>query len=388
MSRIHFLPVKYGDSFVIECQKGGRKGVVVVDGGPRGCGKVLKAKVEEVGTPDLMVLTHYDDDHIGGMSQYITTCKKENRLPAREIWANCIKYAETEEEIIVMEDAPREFPVIREMDAPMQDMPRMAPMPSPVQAVKFARLVEILPNKSDLTWRDDLTEGVAQQFPFADVEVVSPTEEWRKKAVGKQEIVAATMEKKIIVMPKSVPMGEEVLREMPMMEILEPLEDLALDCPNPPSEKVDAQVANAASIAIILRCDDLSILMLGDCYPHNVVDYLRRKGYSENNPLKVDFVKVSHHGSQHNTSNELLDLVKCNHYIISTNGEKFGHPDREAIAHILCHPTRNREEKVHLYFNCDMDTIRENSGQLLMRGEEEEYNFEIHECVSVINPLS
>jgi hypothetical protein len=173
-----------------------------------------------------------------------------------------------------------------------------------------------------------------------------------------------------------------------MEEIVEPLEVLAEDCPKPPSDKVDAEVANAASIAIILRCDDLSILMLGDCYPHNVVAYLRRKGYSEKNPLKVDFVKVSHHGSLHNTSNELLDLIKCNHYIISTNGEKFGHPDREAIAHILCHPTRNRDEKVHLYFNCYMGTLEQNSGRFIMYGEEEAYNFEIHECVSEINPLA
>ena len=59
MSKIHFLPVKYGDSFVIECDKGGNHGLVVVDGGPNGCGKILKAKLDELGErPDLMVLTH------------------------------------------------------------------------------------------------------------------------------------------------------------------------------------------------------------------------------------------------------------------------------------------------------------------------------------------
>ena len=389
MSKIHFLPVKYGDSFVIECQKAGQRGVVVVDGGPRGCGKILMAKVEEVGTPDLMVLTHYDDDHIGGMTQYIKTCNKENKLPAKEIWANCIKYAEAkDEEDTVIEEAPREIVIIkRPAGAPMEDMPRMAPMPapSPVQAVKFARLVDLVSGKSNLTWRDDLIEGVTKQFPFASVEVVSPTDAGRRLAVGKQEIVAEKMKPEVVVMERSTGM-EEVLRSMPMEEIVEPLEVLAEDCPKPPSNNVDSEVANAASIAIILRCDDLSILMLGDCYPHNVVAYLRRKGYSEKNPLKVDFVKVSHHGSLHNTSNELLDLIKCNHYIISTNGEKFGHPDREAIAHILCHPTRNRDEKVHLYFNCDMGTLEMNSGRFIMYGEEVDYNFEIHECVSEINP--
>ena len=66
MSKIYFLPVKHGDAFIIECVRGDTQGLVVVDGGPRSCGFELKRKLNELGTPDLMVLTHYDEDHIGG----------------------------------------------------------------------------------------------------------------------------------------------------------------------------------------------------------------------------------------------------------------------------------------------------------------------------------
>ena len=59
MSKIHFLQVKHGDSFVIECDKGGNHGIIAVDGGPKGYGKVLDAKIQELAVPDLMVLTHY-----------------------------------------------------------------------------------------------------------------------------------------------------------------------------------------------------------------------------------------------------------------------------------------------------------------------------------------
>ena len=74
MSKIHFIPVNYGDSFIIECEKGGQRGVVLVDGGPKGCGKIVEKKVKEVGTPDLLVLSHYDDDHIYGLHQYMENC--------------------------------------------------------------------------------------------------------------------------------------------------------------------------------------------------------------------------------------------------------------------------------------------------------------------------
>ena len=67
----------------------------------------------------------------------------------------------------------------------------------------------------------------------------------------------------------------------------------------------------------IVRCDGLSALMLGDAFPNEIEAYLRGKGYSEENKLAVDFVKVSHHGSRNNISNTLLDIIDCVNYLIS-----------------------------------------------------------------------
>ena len=375
MSKIHFLPVRYGDSFVIECDRGGNHGVVVVDGGPNGCGKILQAKLNEINKmPDLMVLTHYDDDHIGGLIQYIKTCTNNGVLPAKEVWANCATYVDTMEEMEKVRE-PSFYEVVDENGNTI----RVQIERSATQAVRLARLVDYLTFDHELVWRDNLVEGIGRQYPYATIEVVSPTPRGRELAIGKQEIAAAKMNARA-----SGLMGTEIKMDMPMPELILPLEELAKDNPKPPSEKADAEVANAASIAFILRCDGLSVLMLGDCYPHNVVAYLRKRGFSERKPLVVDYVKISHHGSMHNTSNELLDLIKCNHYLISTNGDKFGHPDREVFAHILCHPTRNRNEKVHLYFNSDIPSLLKKSGKFLLGGEMQKYNFEAHQNVTVL----
>lgn len=33
MSKIHFLPVRHGDAFIIECTQGDAHGLIVIDGG-------------------------------------------------------------------------------------------------------------------------------------------------------------------------------------------------------------------------------------------------------------------------------------------------------------------------------------------------------------------
>ena len=363
MSKIHFIPVNYGDSFIIECEKGGHRGVVLVDGGPKGCGKIVEKKVKEVGTPDLLVLSHYDDDHIYGLHQYMENCWKKKKLSAREFWANCAGNVKKKDEIEEQEQASALMPE------------------SLAQGVKLSRLLAAVAQSNNVVWREDLIEGVKKEFPFASIEVVSPTKEFRDKALEKMDVTAVKTD-------WEVPKQEESMELMPESEEeVVPFDVLAQDSPKAPNIKQSAELANASSIAFILRCDDLSILMLGDCYPHNVEAYLRSKGYSEDNPLAVDFVKVAHHGSRHNTSNELLDIILCNHYILSTNGQKFGHPDRESLAHILCHPRRDRNEKVHFYFNCDLKTIEKNAGTILYADEPETWNFEIHENANEIDPL-
>ena len=341
MSKIHLLQVRHGDAFVIECNRGENHGIIVVDGGPTGCGFILQNKLKLIGRPDLLVLTHYDDDHIGGLLQYFTTCKDDGIIPAVEVWANCAGYIE------------------RPFDGSL----------SAKQGVLLSEQLDEYAEKSGLIWRKDIFEGAIKDFPFATIEVVSPTKKYMEMAIKKQEeegggLLKATNEN---------PGGLQI-----------PLDKLFEHIPNEPNLEKENEMANASSIALIARCDDLSVLMLGDCFPQNVEAYLRAKGFSEDNPLSVDYVKISHHGSRNNTSNELLDIIHCNNYIISTNGGKnhSNHPDRTTIAHILCHSRRVKEECVHLFFNYSLDIIEANGAKFIKEGEQEEWNFVIHENVT------
>ena len=58
--------------------------------------------------------------------------------------------------------------------------------------------------------------------------------------------------------------------------------------------------------------------------------------------LRLDALKLSHHGSANATTKDLLDTIDCSHYLVPTDGSIFYHPDREAIARVIVHggPTR------------------------------------------------
>ncbi len=97
----------------------------------------------------------------------------------------------------------------------------------------------------------------------------------------------------------------------------------------------DQSVYNGSSIAFILEADGKAMLFLGDSHDENIVRNLRSLGFNEGNKLKLDLVKISHHGSQYNTSPEFLSLIDAQNFIISTNGSKHGLPDKRTIARIL-----------------------------------------------------
>jgi len=98
----------------------------------------------------------------------------------------------------------------------------------------------------------------------------------------------------------------------------------------------DAAPANGSSIAVLAEFGGASILLGADAHDpvlrESVRKLLRKRGVDR---LKLDALKVSHHASQNNLSKDLLALIDCRRYCISTNGDYFCHPDREAIGRII-----------------------------------------------------
>ena len=122
----------------------------------------------------------------------------------------------------------------------------------------------------------------------------------------------------------------------------------------------DPSAANGSSIAFLAEDDDGDRVLLAADATAEVLAASLRRAAAGGRDYRVDVCKVPHHGSRHNTSPELLSLLDCRHWLISTSGQRHSHPHREAMARILCRP-----DEATAWFNYRGPTTEEYAGPAL-----------------------
>ena len=118
----------------------------------------------------------------------------------------------------------------------------------------------------------------------------------------------------------------------------------------------DKAVPNGSSIAMLLEHKGASVLLSADAFPTVLVPALealaKRRGIA--GPMSIDVVKLSHHGSRANVTQDLLKAVDARHFIFSTNNSYFRHPNAEAVARVIV-----GARKPTLWFNYDTPSNRQ-----------------------------
>lgn len=142
----------------------------------------------------------------------------------------------------------------------------------------------------------------------------------------------------------------------------------------------DLSIENGSSISFITEFENSRILWLADSHPSDILHALKRLGITETMKLDCDLVKVSHHGSFGNNSQELYSLINSKNYIFSVNGEnRHNLPSKECIAQILRVPNRDMNVKYFFYFTYCNETL-----ESIFSSESKEifvkYNFETFFC--------
>ena len=348
MLRIEMLPAENGDCLWIEYGAAKERRRILIDGGTHGTYEALRQRIEgqdeDERTFELLVITHIDNDHIDGIVRLLQNPQIGYRF--RDIWFNG-------------------WP---QLDDPEGDA--LGPVQGEYVAARIRSKRLPWNRNTGLPWSamgDERAVVISQKQKLPripldgnlDLVLLSPTPDKLTRLRSKWESIVTDAEKDYPD-PWS---ADDWLRQLERDRRYRPDENSdALGAAEPPDVEAllkvktrsDGAAANGSSIAFLLEYEGKRCLLAGDAHPRVLVDslelYLAEKGLER---LPVDAFKLSHHGSKHNVSKRLLDLLDCPRYLISkdSSGSRHRHPDDEAMARVLAY---GGDDKV-LLFNYRVD---------------------------------
>ncbi|HEY0877676.1 MAG TPA: hypothetical protein VGE10_04425 [Zeimonas sp.] len=335
--RIRMLPALHGDCLWIEYGSGRRVRRVLIDGGPIGAWSALESQVQSLPAGDrrieLVVLTHVDTDHVDGLVRLFAE-PPPWPFTVRDVWFNGWRHLEQAHGLLGGRQGEffsallsqrldagqwnRAFgggPVVIRADAPLPcialpdglSLTLLSPTPAKLDRMRNA-------------WRKDVRD-----LDPGDLDAAWALLARQKKYLPADGLLGST------------PELEELLEKQ---------------------SRPDNAAANGSSIAFLAELAGAGkrALFLADAHPDVVCESLRRLlDERGQDTLHVDAVKVSHHGSKANTTDELMSLVRSPRYLVSTNGGTFGHPDDEALQRIVA---RSLVQPPMLVFNYRCPTTK------------------------------
>lgn len=96
---------------------------------------------------------------------------------------------------------------------------------------------------------------------------------------------------------------------------------------------VDNSVANLSSIVVVAEFEGNTILLTGDARGDDILAGLETAGFltdKHTGTVHFDVLKMPHHGSDRNMTEDFLRRITADHYIFSANGEH-DNPDKPTI---------------------------------------------------------
>lgn len=105
---------------------------------------------------------------------------------------------------------------------------------------------------------------------------------------------------------------------------------------------------NKASLALVWEFNGKRILLGGDAIASQLCEAIKK--HYDDNYILFEAIKIPHHGSKNNMSNELSLLVDSEHYFL-TGGKKDEGPNYETLAKIILHPIEDGIQSHTVHYN-------------------------------------
>jgi beta-lactamase superfamily II metal-dependent hydrolase len=274
---------------------------------------------------DLWLVSHIHDDHIGGIISYLEAVERGEYTDIVKEW---------------FYNPPRFYDSNKAVSS-IQNVSEIASIG------QGDRLFHYLKQHNKLKPNDITSETIPADIFGLKIFILSPSTKKLEKLRKKYSVLGKMLERNEIYS-----ISEAVKAKGYDYHIK--LEDFNLG-----AWTQDGSVENGSSISVLTDFNGKKILWLADAHPRDVVKSLKEMGFSEKNKLKCDWVKVAHHGSKGNNSNELYALIECENYLISGNGENQNYlPTKDSLARIIRNANRDLSSHYKIYFTYDNKVLR------------------------------
>ena len=305
MLRIEFLPAERGDCILLSYGEPDPDHWVLIDGGPYNTYENLRNRVIEAGIErfELVVCSHIDADHIDGIIRLVQDTGVTHDIA--DFWFNGRHHLDEAvdrkrvEGVVQLGGVQGEILGVLVADLKLPWNAAFAGGPvviddddrQPLPAVELAgglRLTLLSPYVREL---DRLRRAWDKAVRLAGFEP------------GDREKTLEALKKRTVLAPPAQLGGD------------------------------DSSEANGSSIAFLVEYGDATVLLSADAFPAVIsrsLDRLRAERALDR-AVDLDAWKISHHGSRNNTDAPMLRRARCRNFVVSTNGARFRHPDRETI---------------------------------------------------------
>lgn len=312
---IELLPANQGDAIWVEYGKKSDRRRMMIDGGPIDAWPDIETRLMKLKEGDkrveLAVITHVDTDHIEGMIRMFAEKRQKWPIAPEDIWFNGYRHMKESAVLggregdflsallhhrafdkwnkkfgnqAVAADPSKELPIV-ELEGGMK-ITLLSPSPAKLKSmankwIKDSAKHNLKPGDLEKAWEQFL--GYTKLHPDEGI-LGGPGE-----------------------------MDEEVRKQL----------------------KTDQSAANGSSIAFLAEYGGKSCLFLADAHHSVITAAIKKLIPPGETRLKVDAVKVSHHGSRNNISKAMMELIDARHFLISSSGAKHNHPDEAAVKAII-----------------------------------------------------
>lgn len=353
---ISLLPALNGDCILVEYIP---SHFILIDGGyidtyrdyllPR-----LRDIASVGGVIDLVVVTHIDGDHISGIIKML----EDEELPVSigAIWYNGYRHVQSD---AIVSDKQESF-VHRNI---CNETPNAES--KPISAKQGCTLSMLIAQKN-IPWNTPaggkvMAAPMSIKLGEATVHIISPNDNdikelgdfWKKRLI-KDGLLSKT---------HSYEYWDDAFefslsKEKPGFRFNAKKVSKSYDWSKIKGEPYipDNSATNGSSISFVLELSGRRVLFLGDSHAETIIGSLKSLYGEANKPYAFDAVKLSHHGSYNNNSPELLSVISSDKWLISTNGDKYNHPDMPTLAHII---TKKSERYNQLFFNYNLPVCDE-----------------------------